>query len=32
MDEVTQKYGFHLQTAIELDRRSYPNEGDVEVV
>ena len=32
MDEVTQKYAFHLQTAIELDRRSYPNEGDVEVV
>ena len=32
MDEIMQKYGFHLQTAIALDRRSYPNEGDVEVV
>ena len=32
MDEVTQKYGFHLQTAISLDRRSYPDEGDLEVV
>ena len=32
MDEITQKYGFHLQTAIALDRRSDPNEGDVEVV
>ena len=32
MDEISQKYGFHLQTAIALDRRSYPNEGDVEVV
>ena len=32
MDEVTQKYGFHLQTAISLDRRSYPDEGDIEVV
>ena len=32
MDEITQKYGFHLQTAISLDRRSYPDEGDIEVV
>ena len=32
MDEIMQKYGFHLQTAIALDRRSYPSEGDVEVV
>ena len=32
MDEITNKYGFFLQTAIELDRRSYPGEGDFEVV
>tara|TARA_R100001082_G_scaffold90419_1_gene56908 strand:+ start:6642 stop:7310 length:669 start_codon:yes stop_codon:yes gene_type:complete len=32
MDEIQQKYAFHLSTAIQLDRRSYPNEGDLEVV
>jgi len=32
MDEITNKYSFYLQTAIELDRRSYPGDGDSEVV